>query len=553
VEADPAQEITPPSSPTGRIARLLPWAPLVLAGAYLIALLVQFGQIVEVTYLDADAASAPVIGQLYGGAVAHREVVLGQMAWFSTLMFELATRWLPLHRQIWEAAPYAMTLASAALIAWGLWHVAGRWAATVGGTLVVCAAPHTLHLLFSLNDHSPTWFSLALLAGMLVLLERDAEGLKTVWAVVVVVGVGAIVGANMASDTLLVGAGFVPVLLAVAGVRMLPDVRTDRRALLLILLALAVACVAAALTRLLMHNENVIVPPEVTHTRLASAEALTSNFKLWWQSIAVLGNGEFFGETLGLTSALQVACAGISILAVVVLVPRIAWRELARHLRTDRPGAPGETDAPKIEAPRIAWCIFWGSSAILLSAGFVVSSTPVDIESDRYLVGLIYAAAALVPLLGATGTLRRGAISAGATVFAFTGLLSLVQGTATDNVGHFPSAGASAQVARIARREHLTVGYAGYWDAAPITWATHFAVKVYPVQKCGGQLCQFYIHYISSWYDSRPGLRTFLIDDPTQPVAAAPVAALGKPSAVYQIDELTMYVYPYDIASRLQP
>jgi len=552
VEADSAQEITPPSSPTVRIISLLPWAPLVLAGAYLSALLVQYGQIVEATYLDADAASAPVIGQLYGGAVAHREVVLGQMAWFSTLMFELATRWLPLHRQIWEAAPYAMALASAALIAWGLWHVAGRWAATVGGAIVVCAAPHTLHLLFSLNDHSPTWFSLALLAGMLVLLERDAEGLKTVWAVLAVVGVGTIVGANMASDTLLVGAGFVPVLLAVAVVRVLPDLQTDPRALLLMLATLAVACVAAELTRLLMHHENVIVPSEVTHTGLASAEALTSNFELWWQSIASLGNGEFFGDTLNLISALQVACAGLSLLAVIVLVPRIAWRELARHLRADRPDAP-ETKAPRIEAPRIAWCVFWGSSAILLSAGFIASSTPVDIESDRYLVGLIYAAAALVPLLGASGTLRRLAISAGATVFAFTGLLSLLQGTVTANTGNFPSAGVSAQVARIARGEHLTVGYAGYWDAAPITWATHFAVKVYPVQQCGARLCKFDIHYISSWYDTRPGLRTFLIDDPTQPVATPPVAALGKPSAVYHIDELTMYVYPYDIASRLRP
>jgi hypothetical protein len=552
VAADPAQEITPPSSPTGRIVRLLPWAPLLLAGAYLIALLVQFGQIVEATYLDADAASAPVIGQLYGGAVAHRDVVLGQMAWFSTLMFELATRWLPLHRQIWEAAPYAMALASAALIAWGLWHIAGRWAASVGGALVVCAAPHTLHLLFSLNDHSPTWLSLALLAGLLVLLERDAEGLKTVWAVLAVVGVGTIVGANMASDTLLVGAGFVPVLLAVAVVRVLPDLQTDRRALLLMLATLAVACVAAGLTRLLMHHENVIVPAEVTHTDLASVEALTSNFKLWWQSIAILGNGEFFGETLGLTSALQVACAGLSLLAVVVLVPRIAWRELARPHRAEPSGVPVQRKAPRIEAPRIAWCVFWGSSAILLSAGFIASSTPVDIESDRYLVGLIYAAAALVPLLGAPGTLRRLAISAGATVFAFTGLLSLLQGTVTANTGNFPSAGASAQVARIARREHLSVGYAGYWDAAPITWATHFAVKVYPVQQCGARLCKFDIHYISSWYDTRPGLRTFLIDDPTQPIAAPPIADLGKPSAVYRIDELTMYVYPYDIAGRLQ-
>ena len=540
-----------------------------LAGAYLIALAVQFGQIVAATYLDADAASAPVIGQLYGGSPLHREVVLGQMAWFSTLMFELATRWLPLHRQIWEAAPYAMALASAALIAWGLWRVAGRWAAAVGGAIVVCAAPHTLHLLFSLNDHSATWFSLALLAGVLVLGELRGGELGIGATALVGVVVGAIVGANMASDTLLIGAGVVPFVLASAVVYALPHERVRPRPMLLTLATIAVALIADAGTRLLMHHENVTVPAEVTHTGLASAEALTSNFKLWWQSIAVLGNGEFFGQTLGFTTTLEVASAILSLVAVVVLVPRIAWRELADVLQAHgqetlsphesqaaaRSQASSAVDEParRKQAARLAWCVFWGSSAVLLSVGFIVSSTPVDINADRYLVGLIYAAAALVPLLAGRNALRRMAITLGASVFAFTGLVTLLQGTVAGNPGNFPSDNVSAQVARIARREHLTIGYAGYWDAAPITWATHFAVKVYPVNVCGAQLCRFDIHYISSWYTPQPGLRTFLISDPTQPIAAPPVAALGKPSAVYQIAELTMYVYPYDIASRLQP
>lgn len=573
---DPAREITAPWSPNGRIARLLAWAPLVLASAYLIALAVQFGQIVAATYLDADAASAPMIGELYGGSPLHRDVVLGQMGWFSTLMFELATRWLPLHRQIWEAAPYAMALVSAALIAWGLWRVAGRWAAAVGGTIVVCAAPHTLHLLFSLNDHSPTWCSLTLLAGMLVLAQQRAGELGTLVSVMVVVVVGAIVGTNMASDTLLIVSGVVPALLAAAGAYVLPmrtetllDVRHARegaRALGLTLATLLVAVLADELTRLLMRHENVTIPAGIAQTGLASADAVTSNFHLWWQSIAVLGNGEFFGQQLGFTSALQLVCAGLSILTVVVLVPRVAWRALTAAARADRPDAPGahgsELSAPGERAgsrlvrdarsSRLAWCIFWGSSAGLLSIGFIVSSTPVDINSDRYLVGLIYAGAALVPLLAGRSALRRAAISLGTCMFAFTGLITLAQGTVAGNPGKFPSDDVSAQVAQIARREHLTVGYAGYWDAAPITWATHLAVKVYPVGACGAQLCPFYIHYISSWYTPRPGVRTFLISDPTQPVAAPPVAGLGTPSAIYHIDELTMYVYPYDIAARLQ-
>lgn len=541
---------TPIWSPTGRIARALAWTPLAVGAAYLIAVAVQYGQIVSATYLDADAASAPVIGQLYGGAPLYRDVVLGQMAWYSTLMFELATRWLPFHRQIWEAAPYAMALASAALIAWALWRVAGRWAAAIGGTLMVCAAPHTLHLLFSLNDHSPTWFSLALLAGWLVAVEHTGGRLGRRWAAGGVLVVGAILGANMASDTLLIGAGILPALLALAAARVLPGVRAERRALLWLLATLAVAVIADVFTKLLMRHENVTVPASVTHTGLATAEAVTSNFKLWWQSIAVLGNGEFFGGTLGVTTALELICAVLSIVAVVILVPRIAWRELTQ--------APASVAAPRsavgcARTARLSWCVFWSSSAVLLSVGFIVSSTPVDINSDRYLVGLIYAAAALVPLLGARSMRWRAAVLAGTLVFALTGLDNLVRGGATVNVTNAPSASVSERVASVARREHLTIGYAGYWDAAPITWATHMAVHVFPVQQCGANLCRFGIHYISSWYTPRPGIRTFLISDPATSVPAPAVPSLGRPSAEYHIAELTMYVYPYDVASRLQP
>jgi hypothetical protein len=556
-----------------RIAGLLTWTPLVLAAAYLLTVAIQFNQIVAATYLDADAASAPVIGQLYGGAPAHREVVLGQMAWFSTLMFELATRWLPLHREIWEAAPYAMALASVALIAWALWRLAGRWAAAIGGVLVLCAAPHTLHLLFSLNDHSPTWFSLTLLAGLLVVLELATNGLSVPLTILAVLVVGAIVGINMASDTLLIAVGVLPALLATAGAWALVPGRPAARACLLTLATIAVAVVGDVLTRALMHHENVTIPAEVSQTALASGEAVASNFKLWWQSIAVLGSGDFFSGTLGFTTALEVACAMLALTAVVILVPRIAWQEVARAWRArardalakQQPQEPSAQAAAgtaadahpplAVAAPaaRIAWCIFWGSSAVLLSVGFIVSAVPVDIYSDRYLVGLIYAAAALVPLLAGGSIPRRLAIAAGTVVFAFSGLVALWQGQVTANIGNFPSDSVSGQIAQVARREHLQIGYAGYWDAAPITWATHLQVHVYPVQACGAGLCPFSIHYISSWYAPHPGIHTFLISDPTQPVAAPPVAALGKPIAVHQIGELTMYVYPYDIASRLSP
>jgi hypothetical protein len=588
VAVEPTHAVTPPCSPNGRTIRALTWAPLALTGAYLIALATQLGQIVAATYLDADAASAPVIGQLYGGSPLHREVVLGQMAWYSTLMFELATRWLPLHRQIWEAAPVAMALASAGLIAWGLWRVAGRWAAAVGAAIAVCAAPHTLHLLFSLNDHSPTWFSLTLLAGALVLLQGGGGSQRgRVATALIIVAVGTIVGVNMASDTLLIGAGVVPALLAAVAVDRLPasgpaaqgralwrGAARSRtlgrgRALRQTCGLLAVAVAGDALTRLLMHHENVVIPPGVTGIGLAGVAEITHNFRLWWSSIAVLGNGEplaLLGQgelgRLGFTVMLQLLCAGLALAAVAALVPLTASRELGGAQLGGGSGAePGDAanggerlDGASIgaTAPRLAWCVFWSSSALILSVGFIFSSKPVDIRSDRYLVGLVYAAAALVPLLAGRDTARRAAVSLGVAVFALAGLVTLLQGQVSANPGRYPTDATSAQVARIARREHLKYGYAGYWDAAPITWATGFAVQVFPVRTCKAGLCRYGIHYISSWYAPRPSVRTFLISDPTQPVAAPPIAALGKPSAVHHVDELTMYVYPYDIASRLR-
>jgi hypothetical protein len=546
-------------SRTERIGRWLTGTLIAVSGVYLLDVLIQFNQLIASTYLDADAASAPVIGELYGGSPAHREVVLGQMAWFSTLMFELATRWLPLHRQIWELAPYAMALASVGLVGWGAWRVAGRWAATITAAILLCAAPHMLHLLFSLNDHSPTWFSLALLAGLLVLVESRGARLKPLAAVLAIVIVGVVVGANAASDTLLIGAGVAPVLLAAVGAWVLRPGADSARAAWLIAATLATAAVCDVLTRALMRHENVTIPAEVSHTGLATGAAVVSNFELWWQSIAVLGNGDFFGASLGLTAGLELACAFLAVLAVV-LAPRIAWHELQRAVRAyrrtqtdsaDKTASSVSTD----QTTRIAWCLFWGSSAVLLSVGFIVSSTPVDINSDRYLVGVIYAAGALLPLLATGSAMRRVAVTTGAGVFALTGLIALAQGQVTANTGNFPTDSVSGQVADVARREHLSIGYAGYWDAAPITWASRFRVKVYPVQVCPGdaQLCKFGIHYISSWYTPRPHERTFLISDPTQPIAAPAVPSLGPPSAVYHIAELTMYVYPYDIASRLQP
>jgi hypothetical protein len=549
------------------------WCPLAFAAAYLIAVFAKFTELVAATYLNGDAASAPVIGELFGGSPAHREVVLGKLAWFSTLLFELATRWLPLHRQIWETTPYLLALLSAGLLAWGARQVAGRWAATSTGVIALCASPATLNWLFSLNDHSPDWFCNALLASVLVLIGRSEarQGKRSLIAVVIAVGI--IVGVNLASDPLVAVGGVAPFLLAATVTWGGPARRRRTLGLALAGGVLAAIAIAAVLTKLLMQHENVVASPGGSNTTLAGSEQITSNFKFWWQSIVALGDGSFFGQAAGLTSVLELACAILSLGVVIWIAPRVAWREISRALDSSLPGgSPGEappsrmrvTDGPTVARPethpdgspigsdrRIAWCVFWGSSLVFLSLAFLVSSVPGEIYADRYLVGLIYAAAALLPLAATHSVRRQAVVVAGTCVFAFTGLLGLLEGHATENTAHWPAGNLDGQVMAIARRQHLTIGYAGYWDAATITWGTHLAVKVFPLQTCGNQYCLFYEHYISSWYTPRPGVRTFLLADSMAALATPYLPQLGKPSAVYSIGQLTMYVFPYDIASRL--
>ncbi len=557
----------PPVSGAGiggsrRLLGLWPWLPLPLGAAYLIVLLANFNRIVAATYLNADAASAPVIGELFGGSPAHRQVFLGQMGWFSTLMFELATRSLPAHRQLWEAAPYAMALASVAMVAWAAWRVAGRWAATIAGVAILCAGPHTLGLLFSLNDHSTTWFALALLAALLVFFEAPPTWLKAWSAALIALVAGAIVGVNAASDLTLMVAGIAPIAFAAGLAWALRPTSARASAWWWIVATVVAAVVFDVLTHTWAHHENVLTPPQYAHNTLAAAEAVPTNFKLWWQSLMVLGNGNFFGGTLDFASGLQLLCAVLTLVALA-LVLRFAWRALiasasrqpsgSRRAEDVRSGAPANRGEHRAQALRIAWCAFWGSSALLLSASFIFSSNPIDINSSRYLVGVIYAIAALLPLLATSGLVARAAVTAGVTIFALSGLVSLLEDEEIP-AGTTPSYGLIHQVERYLDGRGLTVGYANYWDGAPIMWSSHFHIRAYPVQDCAPNLCWSYLHMITSWYTTpRPGQRSFLISDATQTVSSAPTPNLGKPAAVQQIGPLTIYVYPYDIAARMTP
>jgi hypothetical protein len=520
-----------------RFLRWTWWAALPFGLLYLILLAHQLDTAIRITNLDADAASGPVIGQLFGAAPAHANVVLGTFAWYSTLLFDLATKWLPYHRQVWEAAPYAMAVAGAALTAWSVAQVANRWAAGLTAVLLISTSPATLRVELATTQHAPTWFCLALLGALVVWFERRHE---TRWpvSIVLVAVVGTVVGVNAASDPLLDIAGLAPFAIALLATRVLVPGRNSTRALWSGLATLAVIGVTGAVTKLVMSALAVAREPGLHTTRVVVGHKNLHNFTLWWKSLATLGNGDYFGRALSPATVLAGVCAAITI-AAVVSIPWLSWRQLRRR-------TPAST----------AFYVFWCSSATLLSLAFLFSAYPVDIHSGRYLVGLLYAAAAVVPAAAAGRVWTRAVVLAGTCVFALGAVVSIA--------GHGPVPAPSAntavttpvakQIEAIAARHHLTVGYAGYWDASPVTWATRFRVNVYPVSVCDQRqhLCRFDLHFISSWYSPRPHTGSFLLIDPSLQNVWIRPPGLGRPTAVYRIGRLTMYTYPYDLAAKIK-
>jgi hypothetical protein len=121
------------------------------------------------------------------------------------------------------------------------------------------------------------------------------------------------------------------------------------------------------------------------------------------------------------------------------------------------------------------------------------------------------------------------------------------------NVSQWISETAPA-VTKLAAANHVSYGYGGYWTASSLTWNTHGRVTVRPLLECenpaGTNLCPFYEARVPSWY--QPKQRdTFLLVDREEAFVSAPPRGLGPPLKSYSFGAMRMYIYPYDIASRL--
>jgi hypothetical protein len=518
------------------------YAPAAIACVYGILLVEHLPSIIAGLSQSSDGIVPGVLAKLMS---SHSGTVwLGTSNWYSTLLLDLVTRGLPFYRAVWEAAPFVVAALGFAAVAWSVLRVAGRWPATVCLSLLTCASAPILLQLAALDTHGLTWFSDALLvAGLIWVLDRAQPASRSRWLPAAVV-TGLIVSLNLASDPLLYLGGIVPLLCAAAYVHFRARSSHTAQGLRYALVTSAIAIVGSLLVSIAMGHEHIVHAVGFT-VALAPLSLVRTNFADWAGSIQLLGGEPSASTTTGLGAVIS-RCAADLLLLGVVLIPQF----LLTEFRT----SPRRNGAPARSAARQAFVVAWSISAALISLAFVFSTAPVGTQTSRYLIGVAIAAAALLPLQ-ARSRMTTGLVTAAASVYCVSGVLSLASIQAS-----LPQTFTAAQTdafVRLARREDVKSGYAGWWQAPSLTWLTDFRLQAYPAVACGSGLCEFGLGSTSAWYSPHGHQRSFLITDVASSDAgryympSAP-KSLGRPIATFKVGERYRFVvYGYDIASRI--
>jgi hypothetical protein len=539
--------------------RWWPWSPVFFAAVYAVALLATLGSVVAAIYSSADIASAPYIGELYAHAPHGAQVVLGNIPWYTTLWFESLTRSFPAHRVLWELAPWIFNLIGIGLVSWTASKVGDRWAAMIVAVTLACSGAGLLPILFASSVHALAYVHVCVLGAFTVLLASQSGliggrlwlHLATLTAVVVLTGAG------IASDKLVTVGGLVPFAIASVTLALLSPGGAARRFAASGAAVTAGSIVTAEVIGAVMRHEHVVAAP--FHIGFSPLNELAHHAGLLVQSLAVMMNGDLWGFGFSMTPALALLCAATLFLAAFAgaRYSGVMVREIAAWHRSA--GASTEQ-----ATTRAAYVSYWASSALVLSVAFVFSTVPVDVNAKRYVVTTAYAIVALAAVAAAGRTWTKAIATAGACAIVAGSAVNIVHRDIQRQLGAHPGSDVANQLRRWASSEHLVYGYAGYWDAAPLGWDTHTQVQVYPVwplARCFGQLpkqsghlCHSSFHQISSWYRPRVGARTFLVLDTRQLAAngigLVEIASLGKPEQIAKFQQLTVYVYPYDIAAR---
>jgi hypothetical protein len=504
----------------------------VLAGCavvFSIALWLRLDTVIGRVYWDGDAATALVLGQTFNPSRGF--VVLLHIGIYTTLFWEYATRWLPWHRHLWEATPYAFSLLSAGFLGWTSRRLAGTWAAVVSVALAVCTNSRLTFMLFTPNYHTTTAFTTVLIGAYIVFVS-ESTGRGRLLAASLVVGV--VAGANAASDPLLYYTGLGGLALTAVVVACGRRSVTDRLTVG-IGVVLSIATASAVLTTDLGRHWGIRVYQDPYGlAKLSDYWPATVRFV---EDTSALLNGSFRLHGAASARLLAIACL-VLVCATVVL----AVTALVRRFR-------GRASVIRAET---VYLTYWLGVVLLVFASYV-GSTEGARPGYQYFIVTVYAFAALAPLVlprtRAALWITTAAILLYCTASFVSTQFQWTNGrTAVD--AELPT------IERIAAANHATVGYADFWSASPATWHNDFKFPIIPIDTCiaaNTYLCDHFVQMDTSWYQPRTGTSTVLITAPGGGYFNGnPGPSLGQSTKEVPLPGgITVYVYPYDIASRL--
>ncbi len=508
-----------------------------------LAVVVQMPRIIAALYTNGDVASAPVIGALISGAPSGRTVLLGQYPWYESLWMMDLTRSLPGHREIWEAAPILFTAGAYVLVVVATWWCFGRTRALLLAALLLSTTVGLRAVVFTLDFHGEVVVHACVLAvSLTVVLGAERLSGWAVAALAVLVGVFTAMG--VASDEIVLVGALLPMLLT--GVVMWarrPQAR-ERRAALFTVGVCAIAVLAGELAALAMRHDRVVAAPFPLF--FVALGRVLANVEIFAAAFTNLAGGDFFGAKAGGTGYLTLA-AGLLALASLAVAARWMWRRAAGL------GAPAVEESARAAAGT-AFVLFWSLLLVCSTAGFLLTSTPVDATSARYIAADFVAVAALLVCLAPLHRpIVHGALVAGITIFSALTLYFNVT-HATGAPSSYPTAKTVAEVEHYLLEHHATRGYAPYEDAADITWGSYLRIQAYPIERCTTPLgvCPMGLHQISTWYQPTGASTTFLLTDASQ-VGNIPIPdPFGTPVAQAGFGPISIYIYNHDVATAIQ-
>src|SRR5207249_2273593 len=117
-----------------------------------------------------------------------------------------------------------------------------------------------------------------------------------------------------------------------------------------------------------------------------------------------------------------------------------------------------------------------------------------------------------------------------------------------------PGSEALPQLVAAIEDHHLHRGYASYWWANSASWASRDNVEMLPVEEpCGpaaDTLCPYLLNVTDAEFRPVSGPSFVVVQTSRGRTWRPSTAIYGKPTSSFGVDQLVVYVYPYDVAGR---